>query len=209
MRQFLLLFLISFTAFAQEQEAIIYFRDGSTASGYGEIKTENFLKMPVDPIILFRISQDEKADEWGPDMVSKIEFFEDHYKVYAFVETRTGDNVKYRLLEPVTEGKVSLYTETIKSSIYSYQNAVSGSGMPGRLGSYQESEKTVYMVKKDTESKLTTFGANKNKIIEYFKDCPGIRKKFNSNEFSVKDLKDIVEYYNEYCADGKNVDIED
>ncbi|MFD2602845.1 hypothetical protein [Flavobacterium suzhouense] len=157
----LLLFFLFCTlhSIAQDQEAKLFFKDGTTVIGYGEIKTKGFLNTEVEPKILFRFSKDEKADEWDYEMVDKIELqgFEG-YKTFAFVKIGNENNIKYRLLELITEGKVNLYVEE-------KTNTASNVFGPGS----QQWDTTIYMVKKESESKLTVLGANKKKIAEYFK----------------------------------------
>ncbi|PZR18292.1 MAG: hypothetical protein DI539_16205 [Flavobacterium psychrophilum] len=199
----LLLFFLFYTlhSIAQDQEAKLFFKDGTTVSGYGEIKTKGFLNTKIAPKILFRFSKDEKADEWDYEMVDKIEFYGfEMYKTFTYVKVGDDNNIEYRLLELITEGKVNLYLE---------KNEYSGSNNIQQPGSYQKWETTTYMVKKESESKLTVLGANKKKIAEYFKDCSGIKKKLDRNEFSIKNIKDIVEYYNDYCSDGNYIDTEE
>jgi len=115
---------------------------------------------------------------------------------------KIGDenDIEYRLLEVITEGEVNLYSE---------KNEYSTSNNILQPGSYQKWETTTFMVKKESESKLTVLGANKKKIAEYFKDCSGIKKKLDKNEFSIRNIKDIVEYYNDNCSEGNNIDTEE
>ena len=67
------------------------------------------------------------------------------------------------------------------------------------INPFYKVDKESFMVKRNSEGKFTKLNSKK-KIIEYFKNCPGIATKLNNHEFSITDLEDIVNYYNDYCA---------
>jgi len=194
--------LIVTNAFAQDKEAKLFFKDGTSAAGYAEIKEKGFLGFTTAPKILFRLSKDDKPDEWDHETVSKIEFYAfEYYKKFEYVNVKSSSGYPYQLLEVVTEGEVNLYVKTTVSNSFSYFNPNPGS--PGR-GFYVPSADSpsitiTYLVKRGNENKLTKVGS-KNRILKYFSDCPGIKQGFDEKEFAVKDIKDIVEFYNDNCS---------
>lgn len=199
--RFIFLLIVNNT-FAQDKEAKLFFKDGTSVAGYAEIKEKGFLGFTTAPKILFRLSLNDKPDEWDHETVSKIEFYAfEYYKKFEYVKVKSSLGYPYQLLEVVTEGEVNLYLRTIVDNSFNFPLLSPGS--PGReLYLPQTNNISVtmtYLVKRDNENELTKVGS-KNRILKYFKDCPGIKQGFDEKEFAVKDIKDIVEFYNDNCS---------
>ena len=188
---FLFFFIHSFTALSQDTPATIYFNDGESVVGYGHLHREK--KATYYDKIAFKLSREEEADLWGSEMVERVVFhFFENPRTFVYVTTNNENTTNTLLLELIAEGEVNFYA-------YTYISGTSPMNHGAMRGSSVEVEKITYMVKRDDEGKFANLNSKK-KIIEYFKDCPGIATKLNNHEFSITDLEDIVNYYNDYCA---------
>ncbi len=213
MRLVLFLLFVSLNAAAQDQEAKLFFKDGTTVLGYGSLKLEGGLfDISNEPKILFRVSMDQKADEWDYEMIDKIVFFffEDA-KTFKYLQmSGSNDKIKNLLLEEITEGAVSLY-KTIDKTV-TKRNGVHID--PGSLGLTEYPSTTAFNIRnkhflfRQGEKFVTLLRPFKKDISDYFKDCPGIKKKLDNGEINSKDLQYIVEYYNDYCS-GYEFEAED
>lgn len=205
---------LSLSTIAQDQEATLYFRDGTSIEGYGELKMEKrALRSPKKGVILFKTSETDTADEWSGEDVDRIEFPGDNFskKIYQFVHLPDDKDTRYALLQLIGEGEVKLYASIDPEPGKKRYQTTHDRGVNGPFVSVNEVEyKPDYYVKRANESKLTMFIGNKKRIGEYFMSCPGIMERLKSNEFSVKTLEQIVEYYNDFCAeDSQDSDFED
>ncbi|CAM3885659.1 hypothetical protein FLCU109888_06660 [Flavobacterium cucumis] len=104
----LLLFLSlnSFFSFSQDQECILYFKDGTAIEGYGMLKIVNILD-PKEKI-KFRLTKEEKGDFWDFEDISKITFIGfEMTKTFEYIKTSKYEYPK--LLEILVDGEVKLY----------------------------------------------------------------------------------------------------
>jgi hypothetical protein len=117
LKLYFFIFLNSFSAFSQDQECVLHFKDGTSIEGYGLLKIMNILD-PKEKI-KFRVTKEEKGDFWDFEDVSKITFIEfEMTRTFEYVKT---SKIEYpKLLEILVEGEVNLYRspETIKNSFY-------------------------------------------------------------------------------------------
>lgn len=189
----IVLLLVTLTVSAQDSEAKLFFKDGTSVTGYAKLKDKRGFTSGSGKI-LFRLSKEDEPDEWDHKAVDKIKFFGfEYYKTFVYVKARYKSYTGYYLLELITEGEVNLYKKTSYGETY---NDI-GTQNIYKMREYRESN--IYVVKRDSELKLMELDDRK-KIIEYFKDCPNIKKGLDEKEFKVSDLRDIVEYYNESCS---------
>ena len=199
----LLLLFTSCILFSQEYRATIYFHDGVSMPGYAEIKEEkNFFKDYPKNIIFFRLTKDDKPDEWDDTMIDRIVFEDFGIDVtYQYVNFEYKDSSEKRLLEVITEGEVTLYCKYTTHWVgFNYVgNRSPDDFMNNPPGISKETDRFLWLKRKG-EDKLTRIGRNKVKIAEYFDQCPGIVKKLKTNEFGYNNLKDVVEYYNDICV---------
>lgn len=201
--------LVTLSTTAQDKEAKLFFKDGTSVTGYAKLKDKRGFTSGSGKI-LFRLSKEDEPDEWDHKAVDKIKFFGfEYYKTFVYVKARYKSYTGYYLLELITEGEVNLYKKTSygETSIIGMGDFNLGAQNTYRMHEYRESN--IYVVKRDSELKLMELDDRK-KIIEYFKDCPNIKKGLDEKEFKVSDLRDIVEYYNESCSnyisDKNNLD---
>ncbi len=131
-----------FTVLSQDKEATLYFRDGTSILGYGELKMEKkVLRSPKKGVILFKVSKADEADEWTGEDVDRIVFLEDDLseKTYQFVHIPDDHDTEYALLQVITEGEVTLYaaiqTSLSRNPYYNSSNYYVPTFNTGQLGS--------------------------------------------------------------------------
>lgn len=187
----LILLLLCFYGFSQDQEATIFFKDGDSLNGYAMIKNEK---------IKFRLSLDDKPDTWDEESVYKVEFYGFNIiKTYVYMKPNKYE--KTRLFELLVDGEVSLYLEGFSHFVNTSPN------MPG---SSQIVDKVYNYVKRKTDEYPTCINCFpleswKKKTLVFFKDCPNLIKKIKSNELREIHLVDIVYFYNDYCTDEEEI----
>lgn len=203
--------LIALSTTAQDKEAKLFFKDGTSVTGYAKLKDKRGFTSGSGKI-LFRLSKEDEPDEWDHKAVDKIKFFGfEYYKTFVYVKARYKSYTGYYLLELITEGEVNLYKKTSYGETSNFNFNVGNFNLEtqNKHGMREYRESNIYVVKRDSELKLMELNDRK-KIIEYFKDCPNIKKGLDEKEFKVSDLRDIVEYYNESCStyisDKNNLD---
>lgn len=223
---FTFLFL-SISIIAQEQEATLHFRDGTTILGYGDIIKEKDLgAFEKRVLILFKITKDDKAEEWDGELVDRIVFHGyQSSETLQFVHTPENKRSKYKLLRLITEGEVSLYadiddyfsitpqtsyTTTPQRISYNFVNGrpskchVTGGELKavdaphGQLWNSDSGGK--YYLRRKNEEKFFNFTGGKKKIAAYFNNCAGIAKMLDADNFDINTLEDIVDYYNDLCG---------
>jgi len=187
------LLLISSLVFSQSREATIFFTDGTSVEGYGEIN-EN--------VILFKVEQSGIADEWTFDVTKGIEFSGYGYsEKYEYV--KLNENKDPKLLAIVDNRSVSLYRDTklttnLLINPFSQTGAVNMVTNAHPLGNSLEN---IYYVKRENENIATNISSNfKKKVSVYFSDCKILIDKINSKKFTSKNIEDLVFYYNDYCG---------
>ncbi|MFL1895943.1 hypothetical protein ACJRPK_09590 [Aquimarina sp. 2-A2] len=175
---------------AQDTDAELFFNDGTSIEGYGMLHKTDKIK--------FRISLDDKPDIWTKLMVKKITF-------YGFNMSTTFEYVQLKPDEPATLVEV-LVDENTKlfsdvTTYYFYANDGMMNGLPTSRSRQQFSISKIYIQKAGDEFPVALTGNFKRKAKEYFSDCSGLVKKINSGEFRKSTVKDMVYYYNDFCAE--------
>jgi hypothetical protein len=194
--------LIANFVFSQDQEATILFNDGSTIEGFGSINKNK---------IYFRASLDDKPDSWSYDMVKGITFlgFESTIK-YEYVLLDEFSKPEPQLLEVVEEGNVTLYArikETFQAASFN-SNGFNVNGtriVTNNIVSYRSGRENVITdiyVKRVNEKYPTSLNSGfYKKVVKYFSDCEVINKKIDKGEFSKNKILELVQYYNDICAE--------
>lgn len=174
----------------QTQEATLYFHDGTTVKGYGLI----FLTYKIK----FRASLESKPDVWTDDMVKGITFHGfDQDVIYEY--QYKNENKRFPLLlEVLTHGEVKLYADIFSTKLFvPFVN-----GNVSSISTIQLPTTTKLYVKRDNEEILTSLNGNfKKKVKTYFGDCIGLNKKLDNHEFRRYTAIEMVEYYNDFCAE--------
>lgn len=196
---FILTLLITLSSFGQDQKAIIYFRNGTELKGLASI-TDSGSK------IRFKKAEKAKKIIYDSQKVDKIVIRENDKDVlyqYKIIKNKK----KPLLLEPIKEGKVTLYkivNQGYNPSVYTGNGYGSGGWSNGNYYSISS-----YYVSKDNGNivihlgeKGTIFTKNfKKAASEYFNDCSELVEKIQSKEFRKRDIVEIVEYYNGNCTE--------
>ena len=174
----------------QTQEATLYFHDGTTVKGYGLI----FLTYKIK----FRASLESKPDVWTDDIVKGITFHGfDQDVIYEY--QYKNENKRFPLLlEVLTHGEVKLYADIFSTKFFvPFVN-----GNVSSISTIQLPSMTNLYVKRDNEEILTSLNGNfKKKVKAYFDDCIGLNKKLDNHEFRRSTSIEMVEYYNDFCAE--------
>ena len=188
-------------AFCQDQEATIIFNDSTTVDGFGSINKNK---------IYFRASLDDKPDIWISDMVKGITFlgFESTVK-YEYVLLDEFSHPEPQLLEVVENGNVTLYARVRKivninsnilNSNISIIKSVGNDVVPYQ--SAKEDGSVEIFAKRANEKFPTSLNWSFYKrAAKYFSDCEVLSKKIDKGEFSKNKILQIVQYYNDICAD--------
>lgn len=188
-------------AFCQDQEAKIIFNDSTTVDGFGSINKNK---------IYFRASLDDKPDIWISDMVKGITFlgFESTVK-YEYVLLDEFSHPEPQLLEVVENGNVTLYARVrkivnIKSNILNSNISIIKS-VGNDVVPYQSAKEdgSVEIFAKRANEKFPTSlnWSFYKRAAKYFSDCEVLSKKIDKGEFSKNKILQIVQYYNDICAD--------
>lgn len=186
--------IIALNCYAQDQEAVLFFKDGDSIQGYGMIKGNK---------VKFKIALDDKLESWDSESVSKIEF-------YGFNMSRTFKYVKLNkyddpeILEVIVEEEVALYRDSYRVVFKLFDESFPIFNKDNK----REQSYTNYVIKdylKRTDDKYPTcvncdaFNKWKKNTIAFFSDCPALVNKIKKNVFREKHLQEIVEYYIDYC----------
>jgi hypothetical protein len=197
----ILIFLLPITSgFCQMKEATIFFNDSTSILGLGEIKNNK---------IYFKVEPKDDSSEWSYDMASAL-----IYSGYGYSEkyqyVKINNHLAPQLLEVVDEGNVTLYKQIQIPN--SFLNTVSngyftpnGSYIPGTSGNLEDSEvQYKYFVKRKNEKLATIIHFNfKEKMLDYFSDCPILKKKIVQKIYTKKNIEEMINYYNNYCNDDQ------
>lgn len=189
-------------AFSQDQEATIVFNDGSSIEGFGSINKNK---------IYFRASLDDKPDSWSYDMVKGITFlgFESTIK-YEYVLLDEFSKPDPQLLEVVEEGNVVLYArirETFQTTGFNSNgfNVHSARIATNNIVSYRSGRENVttelYVKRANEKYPLSLNSSFYKRAVKYFSDCEVLSKKIDKGEFSKNKILEIVQYYNDICAE--------
>ena len=199
----LLLFLLlnSFFAFSQDQECIIYFKDGTSLEGYGMLKIVNILD-PKEKI-KFRLTKEEKGDFWDFEDISKITFI-------GFEMTQTFEYIKTskyeypKLLEILVDGEVKLYRspETITYRLYFENYSVDKNSFPNTPKANAQSN----YLKRDNEEIATCIDCYPLKswakqVSEYLADCETLVYDLKKHKYTFAELEDAIIFYNDFCTE--------
>ncbi|KAF2326833.1 hypothetical protein [Flavobacterium ginsenosidimutans] len=175
--------------FSQDyREASIIFNDSSSIQGFAEIK---------DNAIYFKVKQEDKADKWSYDFVKGLVFSGYGYsEKYEYVEF---EHSKPKLLQVVEEGNVNLYRYA--KAHYRGRNT----NLPiGKLPSDEDIVWTMseaFYVKRKSELYAIDIEFSFNlRAKKYFGDCKKVVERINNKKFTKENIKDMVFFYNEYCA---------
>ncbi len=203
------IFFLCFTLFcnAQDQDAKLFFKDGSTLEGLAKITAANDIK--------FRVTKEDKFDVWSYVELDYVEFYNED-QVFKFKYVYFRHRKEGTLMEVLTEGEISLYSKNpgITDAIF---NSDSGLGFgsnrtsntdvaPNSVLDQQNSprlRRNLYLKRGAEPPVLATVSLLRNwkKLMKnYFKDCPILVRKIQDNEFGSENMIEMVEFYNDICV---------
>lgn len=200
---FLFLLLNNFSAFSQDQECIIYFKDGTALEGFGMLKIVNILD-PKEKI-KFRLTKEEKGDFWDFEDISKITFIGfEMTKTFEYVKTSKYEYPK--LLEILVDGEVKLYRspETMTYILYFENYNVNKNNFPN-TNTPKTNVQNNYL-KRDNEEIATCIDCSiikswaKN-VSNYLSDCTTLVDDLKNYKYTFAELEDAIIFYNDYCTE--------
>lgn len=177
------LFLFSTTLISQEKASLIL-RNGDTLNGY------SYARETLQSI-KFQKEKDSKKVKYNYKQVKRV-LFRNQIFDYKVIEGIRSTPRLYKLMKP---GKVSLYrfdfTRTSNFNNFSMSNEV-----------------VEYSVCKNYSDLVTVFNASglgiersfRKKAAKFFKDCPELVEKIKSKTWRMKNIPEIVDYYNNNCS---------
>jgi len=181
---------MSASVFSQKEKVTIFFNDGVSIEGYGFIKKNK---------VKFRISLDEKGEFWDYNDIQKVEY-QTFHGVRTFEYVQLNGFKKPVIVEIQVRGIVSLYS--IRDTFWVSHSSFS-ENKPGH--SYKKEVITYYLLKNEDDLQTCincgVFNKWKKNTLNFLPNCPGLTKKIKSNEFRESDIKEIVEYYNDFCTE--------
>jgi len=177
---------------AQKTRGELHLKDGTVKSGFAKIIGIESVK--------YKSKKKEKATFYKMMEMEKVVIHDfESSSTYVLRETDKG---KFRLLKVLEEGRLNLYT--LETQGYSGPRYTGGSNGVWTGGSYY-SMKDLY-VQKEGEIQVTYLGSNhfiaknfRKASSEYFKDCPILMEKIDNKEYKKRDIRVIVNFYNENC----------
>lgn len=204
----LLLFIVlnNFFVFSQNQECILYFKDGTSIEGFGMLKIENIL----DPkeIIKFRLTKEEKGDLWDFEEVSKITFIGFEFiKTFEYVKINKFSSPK--LLEILVDGKVKLYRrpEITTYKLFFEFNEIPKFGLDkfNSPSIFETSPESNYLKRDDEEiatcidcAILRSWAKN---VSKYLSDCTALVDELKNHKYTFAQLEDAIIFYNDFCTE--------
>ncbi|MEJ6791287.1 MAG: hypothetical protein QNK89_00715 [Lacinutrix sp.] len=181
--------------YSQDQEATLFFRDGTTLKGYASITHNRNIE--------FRLTLEDDPDEWKDIMVKAITFHGFDTDIRYEYQYLIKGKQHPLLLEVVEKGNVNLY----KSIDYYVFNRRGLFPNDNRFGGYynevSKKNKYHYYIRKPNQ-KLVVKLNNRfyyKEAAKYFQDCPTLVEKINSKKYSKKRAIEIVQFYNDLCDD--------
>ena len=182
------------TLSAQKTRADLYFKDGTVKSGFAKIIGIEWVK--------YKSKKKGKAVRYKMMEMEKVVIHNfGSSSTYVLRETDSG---KFRLLEVLEFGRVSLYSiETQGNSAPVFAGGPNGGWT---TTGYSYNINNLY-VQREGEVQVTHLGSThffsknfKKAALEYFKDCPSLTEKIENKEYKKRDIRVIVNFYNENCG---------
>jgi hypothetical protein len=179
-------------------ETTVYFKDGSQKVGLGLIKN-NELK--------FKNDKEAKPEVFNFSLIDKVQMNAGRV-LSTYVLMPIKDKENSIVLEEIVAGAVTLYQ--LQTQGYNPGFAAAGgnfgsAGSIGFAGGYSYNINNFY-IKREAETAVTHLGStqlfskNFSKAASvYFADCPELAAKIEAKDLKKKDLKQIVEFYNNQC----------
>jgi len=189
------MFLLSHVLVAQGNKVELIKEDGTILKGYAKIHNKS---------LSYRQNMDERYKRFKMlDFVTiHIHSKDEGKNTYKRIDI--NGRKKPKMMIPVVEGAVALYREESKVYTSGYGAGIGFHGNAGQsFGGTSYAYKRLYLKRGSNERAIRINVSSKNKfknaIERYFRSCPELIDKVETGEFSKKQLKEIVEFYNNHC----------
>lgn len=202
---FIAIFLINGLILAQPKAAEITLIDGSTYRGFADITQKELVE--------FRMEMTDEPETFDGFDIKRVYFVTAPYNTFEFVFIRSD----YRLLHVISQGEITAYAQYpqrlspnrdepkikrhekrgVEKYIDNTGNFTPASAIYGLLD-----KNTRFWVRKngaDFADNMKPAFRTKAKVL--FANCPGLLKKIKLREWEYEDMKDIVDYYNDFCSE--------
>ncbi|WP_190808398.1 hypothetical protein [Flagellimonas sp. S3867] len=179
---------------AQKTEATILFKNGEVLTGLAKFKGEEK--------IIFRKTKKSEKQVFELDLVDTLKVHQKERSI-TYTQVRIKDSEKPKVLEMVSTGEKATLFRKISVGYNPGVPAPGGYGTGAIPTHYSISSS---YVRKAGEDEAVYLGNNqlfsknfKKGATELFQDCPSLIKKIENKEYKKKDIKDIIEFYNNEC----------
>jgi hypothetical protein len=181
--------------FGQTDHAKLIFVDGTSIEGLASIKNNK---------ILFRLSEEDTADEWDEALVSQIIFYGPE-TVFIYEYLQINKNTKPQLMEVIDDGEVVLYSDFTRRK-NGWNNLSDYFKSPKRMFSlnslgFQEDAPDIYIKRKYEKFPIDLNYNFKKHVLDYFSNCESLVEKIIKGIYRKNDIDKIVDYYNVNCAE--------
>ena len=187
-----LVILISSLTTAQKTKAELIFKDGTRLEGLGRLTN--------DKQIRYRKSVDHKKKTFSFAEVDTLKLLADG-RLQLWVQVRVKNKYEPKILELTVVGKnVFCYEES--QMVYRTSNTVNN-GMG--IGDFA-TETFIYLRKPGEAMAIPIitndfiFRSFRKRASEYFADCPELADKIRKRELRKREIKEIIEFYNNHCV---------
>jgi hypothetical protein len=205
---YLFFFSSAFTLWSQKSPATLFFKDGTTKTGYVFGDTDWELKFSKQLKGKKTKYQFEELDSLRLTENYKENIY--HIQKYKFGKNQTKlTNLKYAKVELITDGPVQLYimkTSHIEAggTTFSYGHNGSITTTVTSGGGYTQYS---LFVKKPEEERLFWLYTKgivlrnfKKASKEYFKDCPELISRIEAGDYTRSNAIAMVNFYNDSCS---------
>jgi hypothetical protein len=171
------------------KKATIHFNDGTSVEGFARLKT---VFTSREEVIVFKNDEKENEKIYTVKDVKGITIEnEDDIREYEYLKVSKSSFPE--LYEVVVEGYVVLYQKTrLYDDFYTNDNN----------HGYYSYEQTKYYLMRDGDQFPTKIKDNYIKsLADFMKDCDSLVRKIKNHEYDYSMIKDVVNYYNDICAD--------
>lgn len=187
--------LFSFSVLGQKTKGVLVFKNGETKKGLVKLSGSNSVK--------FRAKKKEKAVKYDFSTLEYAKIYiGEEAKIYKYVAVVNKETPI--ILEELIVGKVTLYNLHTQGYSSGF-SPMAGGGAPMYTGGASYSINNLYVLK-EGEDKASHLGSDhlfsknfKKAASAFFKDCDSLVQKIQNKEFKKKEIKEIVEFYNDHC----------
>lgn len=200
-----ILFLLCYVGWSQSYPVRLEFHDGDSIEGYGSFSANGKIK--------FQLEREDPADKFDGYDIKYVEFL---HRESLFFEYRLM-NMKMIPLHRQVDGPMQLYVRypmgllnDLLHDETELEAAMSGredanSTIMNRIETgiflIYNTDVQQYLQKKGSEELIRMRSGFKKKVRQLFPNCPELLEYVDNREWKYEDLKNITEFYNDFCAE--------